>query len=316
MRGRRGWGWGVGLVLSVGPGREAWAGQLVGRSLAGGWKLDVFWILSIEGFRGVWREAGGWEGSSVVPWGGAAAGLCGGGGRVCVWGVLASAFGPAPAPIVPPANAAACSARPRRQRHLTCLPGVTAPYRSSEFEGILEKTPAEANAFLADPEKYIASECDTVPPHCTAASAARHARPGLVPAWLVVGGWCSILRLFPHRGGVAAGPRASASAAAAAAPAPAPAAAASLSAARALRGGSRFSGNGGQTTAGLRPTPLLLLCPCHPFTAPPSVALPRACARVLELPTPPHPPTHPPPHTKQNAGDTLLGGCGEPSSLP
>lgn len=27
----------------------------------------------------------------------------------------------------------------------------------SEFEGLLEKTPAEANAFLADPEKYIAS---------------------------------------------------------------------------------------------------------------------------------------------------------------
>uniref|UniRef100_A0A1D1ZMI8 E1 ubiquitin-activating enzyme n=1 Tax=Auxenochlorella protothecoides TaxID=3075 RepID=A0A1D1ZMI8_AUXPR len=30
-------------------------------------------------------------------------------------------------------------------------------YARSEFEGLLEKTPAEANAFLADPEKYIAS---------------------------------------------------------------------------------------------------------------------------------------------------------------
>ncbi|PRW20689.1 Ubiquitin-activating enzyme E1 2 isoform A [Chlorella sorokiniana] len=30
-------------------------------------------------------------------------------------------------------------------------------YARSEFEGILEKTPAEANAFLADPEKYISS---------------------------------------------------------------------------------------------------------------------------------------------------------------
>lgn len=38
---------------------------------------------------------------------------------------------------------------------------------SSEFEGLLEKTPAEANSFLADPEKYISSEW--------AASAATHA---------------------------------------------------------------------------------------------------------------------------------------------
>jgi ubiquitin-activating enzyme E1 len=30
-------------------------------------------------------------------------------------------------------------------------------YARSEFEGILEKTPAEANAFLADPDKYISS---------------------------------------------------------------------------------------------------------------------------------------------------------------
>ncbi|KAI3434380.1 hypothetical protein D9Q98_002458 [Chlorella vulgaris] len=30
-------------------------------------------------------------------------------------------------------------------------------YARSEFEGLLEKTPAEANAFLADPEKYISS---------------------------------------------------------------------------------------------------------------------------------------------------------------
>ncbi len=28
----------------------------------------------------------------------------------------------------------------------------------SEFEGILEKTPQEANAFLADPEKYLHCE--------------------------------------------------------------------------------------------------------------------------------------------------------------
>lgn len=32
------------------------------------------------------------------------------------------------------------------------------PLDRSEFEGILEKTPAEANAFLADPEKYLHCE--------------------------------------------------------------------------------------------------------------------------------------------------------------
>lgn len=31
-------------------------------------------------------------------------------------------------------------------------------YCRSEFEGILEKTPAEANAFLADPDKYLGCE--------------------------------------------------------------------------------------------------------------------------------------------------------------
>ena len=44
--------------------------------------------------------------------------------------------------------------RSHTDRSLSLSPFV----RSSEFEGILEKTPAEANAFLADPEKYIASE--------------------------------------------------------------------------------------------------------------------------------------------------------------
>ncbi len=31
------------------------------------------------------------------------------------------------------------------------------PAPRSEFEGLLEKSPSEANAFLADPEKYIAA---------------------------------------------------------------------------------------------------------------------------------------------------------------
>ena len=30
-------------------------------------------------------------------------------------------------------------------------------FARSEFEGLLEKAPAEANAFLADPAKYLAS---------------------------------------------------------------------------------------------------------------------------------------------------------------
>ena len=38
------------------------------------------------------------------------------------------------------------------------LPCHALPCCRSEFEGILEKTPAEANAFLLDPEKYISSE--------------------------------------------------------------------------------------------------------------------------------------------------------------
>lgn len=48
--------------------------------------------------------------------------------------------------------------------HLTQPPSLVLfcfPACRSEFEGILEKTPAEANAFLSDPEKYIASECGT-----------------------------------------------------------------------------------------------------------------------------------------------------------
>lgn len=41
----------------------------------------------------------------------------------------------------------------------TVITHPSPPWSSSEFEGLLEKTPAEANAFLADPEKYIAGEC-------------------------------------------------------------------------------------------------------------------------------------------------------------
>ena len=59
------------------------------------------------------------------------------------------------------------------------------PHRS-EFEGILEKTPAEANAFLADPEKYIAGTlaradpwCSPPPPACSCSPHACSPRPSV-----------------------------------------------------------------------------------------------------------------------------------------